>query len=241
MNRITTDGFQVNVVATSLRRQVEEQLRRTIIEGYFAPGAHLSDRVLCEMFGVSRAVVREAIRQLEAEGLVETIPHKGSFVTILSVEEAEQIYAVRGVLEALAAKGFAKNATDEQVEQLKSVFSAIGGAKFPPAGDTLLDLKRQFYSILLAGSANAYVRTMLEQIYNRITQLRAISLSDASRLPDMVAELSRLMMAIHLRDEDAAWAASLEHVRNAGRVAIQVLKQRNAGDIVSKEKVASVL
>ena len=239
MSRPASD-FQVNIADSSLRRQIEEQLRRMIINGHFAPGAHLSDRVLCEIFGVSRAVVREALRQLEAEGLVETIRHKGSFVKIFSVEEVEQLYSVRGVLEALAAKDFARHATDEQIEQLSAVLDQIA-ANESPRPDLLLDLKRQFYSVLLAVNANAYVRTMLGQIYNRIMQLRGISLSDTKRLPDTIAELSRLVDAIRRRAEEAAWAASLEHVNNAGRVAIQVLKQRSAeSDAVKGTSAESV-
>lgn len=214
--------FQIDANGASLRKLVEEQLRRAIIKGHFAPGAHLSDRALCDTFKVSRAVVREAVRRLEAEGLVETVPHRGSFVKILSIEEAEHIYDVRGVLEGLAARGFAKNATDMQIDQLEATIHSI---RTTDNSAQIVDLKEKFYSILLDGCKNAYVQVMLSQIFNRITQLRATSLSDPERMPHSLAELNRLVAAIRRRDEDAAWTASLEHVRSAGRVAIDVLRR----------------
>lgn len=225
----TTDQFEVNAAAASLRRLVEDQLRRAITTGHFEPGAHLSDRVLCETFKVSRPVVREAVRQLEAEGLVETTPHRGSFVKTLSADEARQIYDVRGVLEALAARGFAKNATEEQIEQLSAIMESMNGLKAQPGAETrLIMLKDKFYSVLLSGSHNAYVHTMLKQLHNRVTLLRATSLSDPKRLPQSIRELNRVVSAIRRRDEDAAWAASLVHVANAGRVALNIISNRQS-------------
>ncbi|WGF87802.1 GntR family transcriptional regulator [Marinivivus vitaminiproducens] len=218
--------FAVNVVGATVRRQVEAHLRRAVISGRFAPGDHLSDRLLCEMLKVSRPVVREAIRQLEAEGLVETTPHRGSFVKALSAAEAAQIYEVRGVLEALAAKGFARNATDAEIAELQGVFDEIVAFRAASKPGSVIDLKQRFYEVLLAGCRNDYVRRMLDQIFNRSMQLRATSLSDPHRLENTIKELDALMAAIRRHDEEAAWQASLVHVRNAAKVALTILKRR---------------
>ncbi|WP_197028232.1 GntR family transcriptional regulator [Bosea sp. 117] len=211
-----------------LRRQVEDRLRQAIVSGYFKPGTHLSDRALCEMFQVSRALVREAIRQLEAEGLTETIAHRGSFVRIMSAAEAEQIYDVRGVLEALAAKGFARNASAAQVAALKAVFEELKQVAASRAEANLLNIKQRFYDVLLEGAGNDYVTRMLNQILNRNALLRATSLSDPQRLPNTVREIGRLIDAIEARDEQAAWEASLEHVRSAATVAIDILNRQKS-------------
>jgi DNA-binding GntR family transcriptional regulator len=210
-----------------VRRQVEEHLRRAIVEGRFAPGEHLSDRIMQDTFRVSRTVVREAVRQLEAEGLVETIPHRGIFVKVLSVKEAEQVYAVRAVLEPLAAREFTRNATDRQVEQLAEVLEGIRGHLGMPKDKALIDLKQRFYEILLQGGGNVYVQKMLNQLLNQNTQLRSTSLSNPGRLPATVAELDALVAAIRNRDEEGASIASLMHVKNAARVALDILKQRS--------------
>src|SRR5262245_677251 len=118
MSTSAPDSIRVTASAALVRRQLEDRLRRAIVEGRFAPGEHLPDRAIQDTFQVSRTVVREAVRQLEAEGLVETVPHRGIFVKVLSVEEAVQIYAVREALEPLAAREFTRNATNADVAEL---------------------------------------------------------------------------------------------------------------------------
>jgi DNA-binding GntR family transcriptional regulator len=221
------DDIRIIASAALVRRQVEERLRRAIVEGRFAPGEHLSDRVIQDTFQVSRTVVREAVRQLEAEGLVETIPHRGSFVKVLSVAEAEQVYSVRAVLEPLAAQEFTKNASNEDIEKLVEVLNQIRAHIGAPQDKKLIDLKQTFYEILLRGGGNVYVQKMLNQLLNQNTQLRSTSLSHPGRLPETVNELQVLVEAIRRRDEKAAGTASLAHVENAAKVALGILRERS--------------
>lgn len=225
---ISAPQLKYDVAITTVRKQVEDHLRRAITQGLFAPGQHLSDRVLQSTFNVSRTVVREAVRQLEAEGLIETVPHRGSFVRSVSLEEVSQIYDVRCVLEALASKGFARNATKEQIDALAAVLDEIRALVDAPQADALIDLKHKFYTILMDGCGNTYVEQMLGQILNRNMQLRRTSLSVPGRLPQTVAELDQLIDALRRRDEQAAWDATIKHVRNAGAVALAVLSRQSA-------------
>jgi DNA-binding GntR family transcriptional regulator len=225
---IQSPSLKYDVAITTVRKQVEDHLRRAITQGLFSPGQHLSDRTLQNTFNVSRTVVREAVRQLEAEGLIETVPHRGSFVRRVSLEEVRQIYDVRCVLEALASKGFARNATMDQVEALAAVLDEIRALLDAPQSDQVVDLKHKFYAILLDGCGNAYVEQMLGQILNRNMQLRRTSLSAPGRLVRTVAELDQLIDAFRRRDEQAAWDATLTHVRNAAAVAIEVLTREAA-------------
>jgi DNA-binding GntR family transcriptional regulator len=225
---ISAPQLKYDVAITTVRKQVEDHLRRAITQGLFAPGQHLSDRVLQSTFNVSRTVVREAVRQLEAEGLIETVPHRGSFVRSVSLEEVRQIYDVRCVLEALASKGFARNATDAQIDALAAVLDEIRALVDAPQAEALIDLKHKFYAILMDGCGNTYVEQMLGQILNRNMQLRRTSLSAPGRLPHTVAELDQLIDALRRRDEQAAWDATINHVRNAGAVALAVLSRQSA-------------
>lgn len=220
--------LKYDVAITTVRKQVEDHLRHAITQGLFAPGQHLSDRVLQSTFNVSRTVVREAVRQLEAEGLIETVPHRGSFVRSVSLEEVRQIYDVRAVLEALASKGFARNATPEQIDGLAAVMDEIRALIDAPQADMLIDLKHKFYTILMDGCGNTYVEQMLGQILNRNMQLRRTSLSAPGRLPNTVAELDQLVDALRRRDEQGAWDATIKHVRNAADVALDVLTRQAA-------------
>src|SRR5580700_12350536 len=105
--------------AAPLRRQVLDELRQSIIAGRLRPGARLVERELIAMMGVSRTVIREALRQLESEGLVAIVPNKGPIVRTLTVEEARDIYAIRAVLEGLAARLFTEQADQTQISRLE--------------------------------------------------------------------------------------------------------------------------
>jgi len=214
------------IIPESVRGLVEDGLRKAIMGGEFPPGSHLADRLLCERFGASRSVVREAIRLLEAEGLVTLVPYRGPFVSFLSIAEAVQIYEVRGALEALAGQGFAERASDEERAELRQVFEQLAGADATMGRDALLEIKRAFYVVLLRGCRNIYIDRLLGQLLNRNMQLRATSLSDPGRLPNTIRELGRIVEAIERRDGEGAAEACRGHVRAALSAALRVLRQR---------------
>lgn len=228
---MTGKGKQASEIAVSplpLRKQMEEKLRQAITRGYFEPGAHLSDKMLSEAFQVSRPVVREAVRLLAAEGLIETIPHRGSFVRTLSSTQAAQLYEVRGALEALAAKSFAQVASSEAIARLEAVFATLSAMGPDTPSDRILATKQQFYAIMFEGAQNEHLTAMLHKMLDQNMVLRTTSLSSPGRLPKTVEELGRLMQAIRDRDPEAAWVASLDHVNAAAEAAIAVLRAREA-------------
>jgi DNA-binding transcriptional regulator YhcF (GntR family) len=108
----------VRALAAPLRQQVVDRLRAAVIAGDLAPGQRLTERELIDRVGVSRTVIREALRQLESEGLVETVPNKGPVVRALSRAEAVDLYRIRASLEALAARLFIERAPPEAMDRL---------------------------------------------------------------------------------------------------------------------------
>ena len=105
-------------VAAPLREQVTDRVRQAILDLRLRPGERLIERELTESLGVSRATVREVIRQLAAEGLVTVVPQRGAEVTSLSASDAADIYEMRASLEALAVRRFVQRAGDDQVRAL---------------------------------------------------------------------------------------------------------------------------
>jgi DNA-binding GntR family transcriptional regulator len=103
----------------TLREMALERMRRAIINGVFEPEQRLVERALCEQLGVSRSVIREVIRHLEAEGLVTMLANKGPIVARLDWEDARQIYAVRAALESTAVADCARLADAEVKKQLR--------------------------------------------------------------------------------------------------------------------------
>ncbi|PZW39299.1 GntR family transcriptional regulator [Humitalea rosea] len=228
----------MRVTPQPVRRQVEERLREAIITSRFMPGEHLSDRMLGDVFGVSRGVIREAVRLLEAEGLIKVVPNRGPFVAFLSAAEATQVYEVRAVLEALAGQGFAERASTEEIAELREVFEELAATRPGTDRMVLLNLKRRFYGVMLRGCRNAYVARMLDQLLNRNSQLRATTLSDPKRLPQTIAEIRRIVEAIERRDPGAAWAACREHVHQAAQVALRILNQQARDEAAQGLEVA---
>src|ERR1043166_9019014 len=118
-----TGAMSVVESATPLRKQAEESLRKAILSGRYDAGERLKERQLMESLGVSRTLLREALRQIEAEGLVTLVPNRGPVVSVLSYEDAEEIYEIRGILEAQACVGFVLRAASTHVRDLQGVFA----------------------------------------------------------------------------------------------------------------------
>lgn len=211
--------------AAPLRQQVLEALRRAIVSGQLAPGQRLTERALIEMLAVSRTVIREALRQLEAEGLIEIIPNKGPVVRQLSAAEAKDLYRIRAVLEGLAARLFAENATDAMVAELALALKDVERAYQGSDGGLALDAKTKFYGLLYTGGASETLASMLAVVQARVWRWRAVGLTHPKRAHDRLNEsvenLSALMTAIENRDCEVAEQIARKEV---GKAAAEVMR-----------------
>ena len=220
-----TNRLVVRPVST-LRQQVIDGLRACISDLTFKPGDRLIERELCEMLGVSRTLVREALSQLVAEGLVQIIPHKGPIVSVMTADEARGLYEVRAVLEALAGRQFTERATDEQRVALKEAFNALALIRDMQGQEGImlfLKQKARFYDVMLEGAGNPVLMEMLRLVHTRVMMLRATTLSQEGRLPQSYDEIATIVEAVMRYDADAAAAACKHHVEQAERLAVRVL------------------
>jgi GntR family transcriptional regulator, trigonelline degradation regulator len=214
------DDLKIAAVSAPVRLQVVQALRKAILRGRFVPGDRLVEKELCELTGVSRTSIREAFRQLESEGIIDNIPNRGPVVATLSRAQAKEVYEVRQALEALAAKLFALNATEKQVEELGKATETLASAYRSGDVNEILSAKDVFYGVLYSGCGNAVAPQMLTILNARINLLRRVSLSASGRLEKSLREMRRLMAAIRKRDGDAAWSAASDHVQNAAEAAL---------------------
>lgn len=216
-------SFSVTRTVAPVRQQVLENLRRAIVEGHFRPAERLIERELCALTGASRSSVREALRQLEAEGLIETLPDRGPVVRTVSAAEAEDLYQVRALLESLVGRLFALRATSEEIEELREAVDDF--SKATRSGDSAASLraKDRFYDVLTTGCRNATADALLGSLHNRIALLRATTLAQPGRSAQTQTELEQIVGAIEARDPDAAALACVAHVEAAAAVALAVL------------------
>ncbi|BFG78975.1 GntR family transcriptional regulator [Paraburkholderia terrae] len=198
-------------------------LRQAIMSGRFAPGARLIERELCESLGVSRTSVREALRKLEAEKLVRSVPHKGPIVAVISQQEASELYALRGLLEGFAAHEFARLASDAAIAQFGEAAKELRTQATAQDQAGVLKAKTALYEVLLDNCGNALVKEVLNSLYSRVNLLRATSLMHPDRLPSSLREIDKLYKALKARDADEAQTLARLHVANAEKAAMRML------------------
>jgi DNA-binding GntR family transcriptional regulator len=216
--------------AAPLRNQVVASLRDAIVGAEFSPGERLIERALCERFEVSRTVVREALRQLESEGLVEMVANRGPVVATLTAADAAALYEVREVLEAMTGRAFAQRATAAHRTILKRRLKAVEGALDRGGLTDILATKDAFYDALLDGAGNPIARALLLGIHARSSLLRGMTLQAPGRKVHTRQELRAITEAATSGDLDATWEACADHVRSAARVAME---QLHRSDVVA--------
>jgi DNA-binding GntR family transcriptional regulator len=214
--------------AAPLRRQVLDELRQSIISGRLNPGDRLLERELIAMMGVSRTVIREALRQLESEGLVAIVPNKGPVVRALTVEEARDLYTIRAVLEGLAARLFVEQATDAQIARLERALQVVEKAYDSGNATKMLETKNSFYEALFEGAKSSTLSSMLGMLHGRIWRWRALGLTHPKRSLERDREsmknLRAVLKAIRARDAHLAEKTLREEVSKAAAEVSRLLQ-----------------
>lgn len=208
-----------------IRSRVLENLRQAILDRRLVPGQRLIERELVELTGVSRTSVREALRELAAEGLITAIPNKGMVVASVSAEEARQLYQVRSALEALAGRLFVEHAN---TAQRKALVRALRKVEQQAAkGAPILAAKDEFYAVLFEGGGNEALRSVVGGLHARVSMLRSLSTSVPGRVEHSVKELHAIVDAVLADDAEAAAAACARHVEEAGRAGLLALSEQD--------------
>ncbi|PSJ36622.1 GntR family transcriptional regulator [Zobellella taiwanensis] len=234
------DSFKINRTPVTLREIVLDKLRSAIMNFQLLPGDRLVERDLCERLGVSRTSVREALRHLESEGLVEFDGGKGPRVAIITLEDARDIYELRCVLEGLIVQLFTLNSEPGDILALERALEK--NRKVLESGDLqeVLESVQGFYDVLMEGAGNRIAAVQLRQLQARISYLRATTVSQVNRRATSNQEMERIVAAIRSGDPIAAHQASVDHVRAAAKVALDYLKSQGDEDDTSREVVAPI-
>jgi DNA-binding GntR family transcriptional regulator len=201
----------------TIRELLFKHLRHLIISGQFEPGQKLVEEDLAARFKVSRTPVREAIRKLEIEGLVQYQPRRGVVVTGFSAEDIDEIYATREVLEGLAARLAAAHATEGEVQELGRHLDQMNRAAAQGDVERSAQIHTRFNGLLYRMGRNRRLLAMLTQLSEYIEHGKLVSLGRAGRAHEIRAEHEAMFEAIARRDPDAAEQAARLHVANARR------------------------
>lgn len=214
----------------TLREIVQEKLRNAIIEGYFKPGDRLVERPLCDQLGVSRTVIRETIRFLEAEGLVSILPNRGPIVAKMTPDEAQQIYNIRRMLECAAVAGCATNLSPDLRTQLRTALDTLRSAYSAEPSATLLAATSGFYEAIFKGAGHSIAWEVVQRLNARISWLRLMTLSSSDRHGSGFGHMTRIHDAILSGDKTAAIQAVDTHLTEASAIAARLLDQDSSKD-----------
>jgi DNA-binding GntR family transcriptional regulator len=219
----TTKLAPVEHQAAPLRGKIIAALRNAIETGVLQPGARLVERDLCAQLNVSRTSLREALRELQAEGILFQAGARGLSVGVVDREEAENAYRIRAVLEALAVEQFIERAGEHDLKSLVREADALKGAYRSGDVSKILVAKRRFYDRICTGAQNALAFDLINRLVLRTSSLRSRSLARKERQTQSVAEIDAIVEAIRSRDVDAARRAAAAHVNSGMKSTFSVL------------------
>lgn len=207
----------------TLRELALDKVREAIVNGYFKPGDRLVERDLCAQLGVSRTIVREVLRHLESEGLVANLPNKGPIVARLDLDEAKQIYEVRGALEGMAARLCAESGDPSIVPALERALMEIRNSYHNKDMAGVLANTSTFYQILFGKVDRHVAWGVVNLLTVRINHLRSMTIKTENRNVDGPAQMERILDAIRRGDGPGAYQAALDHVTSAAAIAEKLL------------------
>ncbi|HRK42657.1 MAG TPA: GntR family transcriptional regulator [Gemmobacter sp.] len=226
MNQTHDADLRIAHSPTTLRELAVDRLRQAIISGRFSGGDRLVERTLCDQLGVSRSVVREAIRYLEAEGLVETQGRSGPMVARLDWDQARQVYAIRRLLESEAAAACARAADAGVKAQLQAALLRLEAAFAEATPAQLYDATTGFYQVIFTAAGHGVAWEIVQRLNSRISRLRALTLATTDRRISGPAHMARICAAICASDAEAAAQAVREHLDDAAAIARTLLETR---------------
>ncbi|MDQ6600944.1 GntR family transcriptional regulator [Bacillus salipaludis] len=200
--------------------QVTNAIREAIVTGEYEPGQKLSETALSEHFQVSRTPIREALKQLEREGLVEIIPRVGTCVTKPTEQELKELFTLKEVLEGLAAGLFAEKGDAAEIKKVRQAVDDMEEALLTSDNKLYVNANSVFHDTILEGANNSKLSYMLNLMLNQIPYNRYvfITIGDPARREKSLNEHKVILAAIENGDREKAEKAMREHVRASGEV-----------------------
>ncbi|WP_227938340.1 GntR family transcriptional regulator [Alkalihalobacillus deserti] len=206
----------MTVISTSsITSQVTNAIRQSIVTGEYEPGKKLSEAALSEHFGVSRTPVREALKQLEREGLVEIIPRVGTCVFKPTDKELKELFTVKEVMEGLAAGLLAERGSFKEILDMEQAVAKMEQAVKVSDNSLFVEANSEFHKAILEGSDNSKLSYLFNILLNQIPYNRYVYLSIEvpNRLEQSLLEHKEVLDLVKKGDSKGAEEAMRNHVK----------------------------
>lgn len=200
--------------SSSLREKVFNVIRQSILEGRYKEGDVIRETVIASELNVSRTPVREAIRQLELEGLVHSIPNKETVVAGVSREDVQDIFMIRNRLEGLAGRRAAERITQEELEEMEEVLALTEFYIAKNDIDHINALDHRFHHIIYKATKSKILRHMLSDFHSYVQKTRKESIAAPGRAKQLLEEHTDIYKAIKNRDAEKVENLINQHVQN---------------------------
>lgn len=219
------------VSGSSLRGKVYQNIRGDILSGNYEEGEELVESSLGEKLGVSRTPVREALRQLALEDLVEIIPNKGAFVKGIAAEDVKDIYLIRSKLEGLCARWAAKRITREELTAMEEVICLSEFHANREHYEQVYEQDTHFHELLYEASHSRMLSSLLSQYHQYVQKVRKLSIQNHERSMMSSEEHKCILAAIREQDEEQAERLATQHILNT----MDNLKQYDIGMLLHQK------
>nr|WP_241188120.1 GntR family transcriptional regulator [Pseudohalocynthiibacter aestuariivivens] len=203
------------------------QIVRDIRSGQLLPGDRLTEVELAKRFGMSRTPIREAIRQLEADGLVVHTPRLGATIHTLDHAEISELYDMRAVLESTAARFAARAASTVELGEIEAIQTAMSTAR---SSEDRFEQNQNFHAAILDAARNRYLLRAVLAVQKTLLILGRSTMDQPDRAEAAVAEHSAIVAALQSRDEEAAERAMRLHIQRAHAARLRQIRNARPRD-----------
>jgi DNA-binding GntR family transcriptional regulator len=212
-------GLPLSIISTtSITSQVTNAIRQAVVSGEYEPGQKLSEAALSDHFGISRTPIREALKQLEREGLVEIIPRVGTCVSKPTEKELKELFTIKEVMEGLAAGLLAERGSIREIIEIEQAVISMEQAIEKADNKLFVEANNVFHKAILEGADNSKLSYLFSILLNQIPYNRYVHLSIEvpNRLEQSLLEHKEVLEAIKKGDRNEAEEAMRKHVRASG-------------------------
>lgn len=225
-NRAFGAGRKVKLSRKSLHERVADELRDQIISGVMKPGEKLAVNELALNIGVSMTPLREAIKLLAAENLIEITPNRGASVSLITIEHTRDLFEVIAGIESLAAELATNRMTDDDREQLRTLHEKMRSHFHDPSPDKYFECNRKIHDAVVDYARNPILQEQRGKLAQQAARVRFFALTNSARREEAMQEHEQLMQAFEKRDADAARRIWRKHLIGSGEQMIRLLVER---------------
>jgi DNA-binding GntR family transcriptional regulator len=223
----------IPIQRAALHEQVAQRLRQMLVEGRIAPGAKLNERELAQLLNVSRTPLREAIKMLAAEGLVELLPNRGAVAVSLTEEDIVHTFEVMASLEAQAGELAAERITQHELAEIQAMHFEMLAAYTRRDLSAYYTLNARIHSAIVAAAKNPVLAQLYRQVNARLQALRFRSNQDGEKWNHAVQDHHRMIEALAKHDGAAMREVLLAHLAQKRAVVLEQLRAARAQQAAS--------